>query len=432
MNDRRSNAPLASASPGIVAEVPAGFFGTKARHAVPARGVSTRPLRMLVLLAPLLGVAAALTPQGAVSLPLFARKYGMECSSCHSAAPRLNVFGMHFKQNGYRLPGTQGESPWDSTAKVFPIALVGNVAYHLKSTNTDQGNGSHERTSFGAFEQEQVEFHSAGTLAKQVSFHFDNNFAGAGGPLNSGMAFVQYDDLVKDGALNFKAGVYDADTPYLADSRKTTLSEYLSPVTLGAEGFELNGARPNWMYAAGLINSSRNPDSVAAHKPNSKSFNQLENVYVWVTREIGGHMVTGRVYLDRQDPRKAKVASSQHMQAELNAFLDRGRFILVPGYTYEKFQDQPDGTADRLHTGLLEATCLLDKSSRWVLTARLEHQYVPKVNGATGALDRNQGVMNLAYYVNPNARFGLDWAHGSDNVRGPVTDDLRGFVWVGY
>ena len=388
-------------------------------------------LRILGLLV-VASAALAVLSNTSQSLPLFGRKYGMQCTSCHSAAPRLNAFGMHFKQNGYRMPGTMGESPWDSTAKEFPIALVGNVAYHLNSTNTDMGGGIHERTSFSAFEQQQVEFHSAGTLAKQVSFHFDNNFAGQGGPLQSGMAFVQLDDVVKDGALNVKAGVFDGDTPYLADSRKTTLSEYLSPITLDAAGFELNGARPNWMYALGVINSSRSPDSASAHKPDSKSFNQLENVYVWVTREIGGHMVTARVYLDHQDPRKANVTSSQHMQAEVNAFVDRGRLILIPGYTYETFQDLPDGTADRLQTGLLEAMFLLDKASRWVLTARLEHQYVPKVNGATAVMDRSLAVLNLAYYVNPNARFGVDWAHGSDNVHGPVTDDVRAFVWVGY
>jgi hypothetical protein len=357
----------------------------------------------------------------------------MACTSCHLAAPRLNNFGMHFKQNGYRMPSMQGESPWDSTTnKWFPLALVGNVSYHVNSTNTDNGDGTHSRFTSSAFEQEQVEFHSAGTLAKQITFHFDNNFAGAGGPLNSGMAFVQFDDVIKNGGLNVKAGIYDADTPYLADSRKTTLTEYLSPVTLDAQGMELNGERPNWMYAVGIINSSRSPDSALAHKPDSKSFNQLENPYIWVTREFGDQMVTGRVYLDHQDPRKANVASSQHMQAELNAYISRGRFVLIPGYTYETFADEPDGTADVQYTGLLEATMLLDKVTHWVLTARLEHQYVPKVNGATGVVDRNLGVLNIAYYVNPNARFGIDYAHGSDNVRSPVTEDVRAFVWVGY
>ena len=386
-----------------------------------------KALAAVLVLLPLIAITGS-----SRALPLFGRKYNLPCTSCHLAAPRLNTFGMHFKQNGYRMPGTPGESPWDSTARVFPLALVGNVAYHLSSTNSQTGPGTHERTNVSAFEQEQVEFHSAGTLARQVSFHFDNNFAGAGGPLESGMAFVQFDDLMKDGALNFKAGIFDGDIPYLADSRKTTLAEYLSPVTLDAAGIELNGIRSQWMYAFGLINSSRNPDSALAHRPNNKTFNQLENVYGWLTHEMGGEMVTARVYLDQQDPRAANVAASSHLQAELSAYFERGRWTLIPGYTYESFKDEPIGVADVQHTGLLEATVLLDKDSRWVLTARIEHQYVPKNNGATGVADRNQAVLNIACYVNPNARFGLDWAHLSDNVQSPVSDDVRAFVWVGY
>ena len=286
---------------------------------------------------------------------------------------------------------------------------------------------------FSAFEQNQVEFHSAGTLGENVTFHFDNDFAGAGGPLQSGMAFVQLDDVIKDGALNVKAGIFDADIPYLAESRNTTMSGYLNDrVTLGASGIELNGSRQSTWYALGLINSARDSAAVNASRPGTKTFNQLENMYVWVMREAGGHMYTARVYFDCQDPRKPAGSKSLRTQADVSAYLDRGRFTLIPGYTYEKFQDQVAGTSDQTHTGLLEALCMFGKDSRWALTARLEHEYVPKSNGATSVQDYNLGSMNLAYYVNANARFGVDWAHGSDNLRGPVTDEVQAFVWVGY
>ncbi len=394
--------------------------------------VRTRAFPSLVASVLALTALAALAPPSS-ALPLFARRYGMPCSSCHLAAPRLNVFGMHFKQNGYRMVGDPGSSPWDSTNKAFPISLVGNVGYAMNSTATDVGGSSRERSTVGGFQQNQVEFHTAGTLAERVSFHFDNNFAGAGGPLQSGMAFVQLDDVSKDGALNVKAGIYDADIPYLADSRKTTLTGYLNDrVTLGAAGFELNGVKSDWSYALGLINSSRSFDSVLVHRPDTKNFNQLENVYLWVMREAGAYMYTARVYLDRQDPRTLDGTSSQHVQGDLSAYIDRGRVVLIPGYTYDKLQDQPDGVSDVSHIGMLEATCLLDKDSRWVLTARYEHEYVPKSHGATSVQDLSLGTVNLAYYVNPNARFGLDWAHGSDNIRGPISDQVQLFAWVGY
>ncbi len=398
-----------------------------ARGAVPSRVFPS-------LLASAIALAAlAVLSTPSIALPLFARKYGMACTSCHLAAPRLNAFGMQFKQNGYRMMGSHGESPWDSTGKEFPISLVGNVGYAFNSTAIDTGGTSRVRTNVGGFQQNQVEFHTAGTLAERVSFHFDNDFAGVGGPLQSGMAFVQLDDVGKDGSLNVKAGIYDADIPYLADSRKTTLTGYLNDrVTLGAAGIELNGVKSSWWYALGLINSSRSLDSLLAHRPDTKTFNQLENVYLWVMREAGGHMYTARIYVDRQDPRKPDGTSSQHVQGDLSALLDRGRVTLIPGYTIDKFQDQSDGVSDVAHTGMLEATCLLDKQSRWVLTARYEHEYVPKSHGATSVEDVSLGTLNLAYYVNPNARFGLDWAHGSDNVHGPISDGLQLFGWVGY
>ncbi len=401
------------------------------RHLVRRRPPTSLLASALTVLAALSALAALRAPADA--LPLFARKYGMPCTSCHLAAPRLNVFGMHFKQNGYRMPGARGESPWDSTGKEFPISLVGNVGYAFNSTATDTGGSSRVRSSVGGFQQNQVEFHTAGTLAERVTFHFDNNFAGEGGPLQSGMAFVQFDDVGKEGALNIKAGIFDADIPYLADSRKTTLTGYLNDrVTLGAAGFELNGVKSDWWYALGLINSSRSLDSLLAHRPDAKYFNQLENVYLWVMREAAGHLYTARLYLDRQDPRVPGGSSSQHVQGDLSAYLDRGRVTLIPGYTIDKFQDQPEGVSDLAHTGMLEATCLLDKQSRWVLTARYEHEYVPKSHGATSVEDVSLGTLDLAYYVNPNARFGLDWAHGSDSVHGPITDGLQLFGWVGY
>jgi len=88
------------------------------------------------------------------------------------------------------------------------------------------------------------------------------------------MAFVQLDDLAKGGVLNLKAGIFDADIPYLASSRSTTLHDYLAPVTFDAAGMELNGASSGWTYALGLINSER-----TAGKPDAKTLNNLENVY---------------------------------------------------------------------------------------------------------------------------------------------------------
>ena len=388
-----------------------------------------RSLRFVLVLAPLLAVLAqALMPQKAATLPLFARKYSMPCTQCHIAFPRLNAFGMKFRQNGYRLEGAKGESPWESGN--FPLSLVGSVGYDFTTTDTaDVVTGARGSKNEGAFIQHSVEFHTAGTLAEKVTFHFDNGFAGPGGVLESGMAFVQFDDLAKGGALNLKAGIYDAEIPYLADSRKTTLHEYLSPVTLDAQGFELNGTKSGWTYAAGVINSGRDP---ANAKPGTKTFNRMENTYVWLMRDLKGQLVTARVFMDRQDPRVASATTSQHLQAEVSAFLNSGRWMVIPGYTYESFEDQPAaGIKDKHQTGLLEALVLLDKDQRWVLTGRVEVVDVAKTSVSPVA-DQQLEAMNLSYFVNPNAKVALEWAHGRDNIAGPRVTELSAYVHVGY
>lgn len=63
-----------------------------------------------------LGLLVA-TPIEGSGIPYFARKYGVNCSQCHLAPPKLNEFGYQFVLRGYRLP-----EPRDSRS-TWPFAL---------------------------------------------------------------------------------------------------------------------------------------------------------------------------------------------------------------------------------------------------------------------------------------------------------------------
>jgi hypothetical protein len=236
---------------------------------------------------------------------------------------------------------------------------------------------------------------------------------------------------VKDGSLNIKAGVYDADIPYLADSRRTTVSRYISPVTLAGYGVELNGTRSGWTYAAGLNNSGR-----TLGKPTDRNFNTFENTYAWLMRDVNGQLVTARVFMDQQDPRDVKKSSSQRMQTEVNAFLNRGRVIVIPGVTFEHFADADHTQRDKVETALLETLLLLDKSNRWTFTGRYELRHMPQFDfqGATAFVEEDDAVItgDLAYMVNPNCRVALEYFAMRDNVQGPRQDQLQAYVHVGY
>jgi hypothetical protein len=66
------------------------------------RALLSIPLLAIVLL-------AVAWPGESRAIPAFARKYGFNCTMCHSAFPRLNDFGVRYRDNGYRLPGRENE-----------------------------------------------------------------------------------------------------------------------------------------------------------------------------------------------------------------------------------------------------------------------------------------------------------------------------------
>ena len=68
-----------------------------------AAGFAVLPLVVAVLT-----LTAATSPPrnnlASYHIPAFARKYRTSCSTCHTAAPKLNVLGEAFRLNGYRFP----------------------------------------------------------------------------------------------------------------------------------------------------------------------------------------------------------------------------------------------------------------------------------------------------------------------------------------
>jgi hypothetical protein len=58
---------------------------------------------------------------GVNALPTFAKKYGMPCSSCHEAWPKLSPFGQAFKDNGYQM-GNDRDAPIFQSPAYWPVA----------------------------------------------------------------------------------------------------------------------------------------------------------------------------------------------------------------------------------------------------------------------------------------------------------------------
>jgi hypothetical protein len=105
----------------------------------------------------------SISVQEADAVPSFARKYGTNCSACHTAWPMLNATGRAFKENGYRFPGVQDKDRAISDTlyldKTFPVSAVLTARpYDEKKSGNRKLRALHE-----------AELIAAGILYKNVS-----------------------------------------------------------------------------------------------------------------------------------------------------------------------------------------------------------------------------------------------------------------------
>src|ERR1700741_126104 len=110
------------------------------------------------------------------ALPAFARKYGMPCSACHEAWPMLSPLGQQFQNNGYQM-GNDRDAPIFQQAAYWPVTFRITPQWHRESTNKAQVDGSNgpggneaQVTTHG-FDWSGLDFHTGGTLAKNISFY---------------------------------------------------------------------------------------------------------------------------------------------------------------------------------------------------------------------------------------------------------------------
>jgi hypothetical protein len=164
------------------------------------------------------------------ALPAFARKYGLRCSACHEAWPMLNYFGQKFKDNGYQLmndrdaPIWQNPSYWPATFRMTPY-------WHRESTDKvgvdsvigDGTSAAVERqvTSHG-FDLSGLDFHTAGTLDKNISFYLLPS-SDPTGAFHFEQVFARVDNLFGSPWLNVKLGKFELDN-LISEKRIVTLT----------------------------------------------------------------------------------------------------------------------------------------------------------------------------------------------------------------
>jgi hypothetical protein len=187
-----------------------------------------------IAFAALLAALMLADSQSARAIPAFARKYGMPCSACHEAWPKLNNFGQTFKDNGYQL-GNDRDAPIFQQPAYWPIAFRITPNWHRESVNrTDIANPvtTDPATGFPTTTEGQLTTHgfdltgmdilTAGTLAKNISFLLVPS-ADETGAFHFESANVRFDNLLHTSWLNVKVGKFELDN-IVSEKRILTLS----------------------------------------------------------------------------------------------------------------------------------------------------------------------------------------------------------------
>lgn len=85
-------------------------------------------------------LTVALVAADASAMPVFARKFGVGCETCHTTIPALNEAGYKFRARGFRMPGTMGKDE----EKTFNLgnAFSGRIQSRFDTQMTNQPNGA--------------------------------------------------------------------------------------------------------------------------------------------------------------------------------------------------------------------------------------------------------------------------------------------------
>jgi hypothetical protein len=166
------------------------------------------------------------------ALPAFARKYGLRCSACHEAWPMLNYFGQKFKDNGYQLMNDRDSPVWQNPS-YWPVTFRITPYWHRESIDKVSEDAT-PQTAPGTFAQVErqvndqgfdlsgLDFHTAGTLEKNISFYCLPS-SDPTGAFHFEQVFARLDNIGNSSWLNLKLGRFELDN-LVSEKRILTLT----------------------------------------------------------------------------------------------------------------------------------------------------------------------------------------------------------------
>ena len=265
----------------------------------------------------LAAVVAIMICRPGYGIPAFARKYGLRCSACHEAWPKLNNFGQVFKDNGYQL-GNDRDAPMYQDPGYWPVTVRMTPQWHTESTNrmaVDQVPGdatsglTESKVVTSGFDLSGMDLWFAGTLWNNIAFQVLPSFDSSGS-FHFESAWVRFGNLLGSKWLNVKVGKFELDTP-VSEKRFLALTQnggfyqlyhYIPTSDINSFtgigdnqlGVELMGHSGNsyTRYAASVLSSNSGVPGL----PTNRSYDFYGNFNQAFPTAVGLQRVGGYVY----------------------------------------------------------------------------------------------------------------------------------------
>ncbi len=190
-------------------------------------------------------ILAVVSPQAAKTIPAFARKYGLSCTTCHTAAPKLKAYGDDFAGNGFQLPDDDEpvrafQDTGDDNLLLqrdFPLAIRFD-AYARYQSEHDVDNDL--QTPFG------LKVMSGGNIAKDIGYYFYFYMDERGEVAGVEDAYVHFNNI-KGTELDLMIGQFQISDPLFKRELRLTYEDYKIYTT------EVGASSANLKYDRGVI-----------------------------------------------------------------------------------------------------------------------------------------------------------------------------------
>lgn len=182
------------------------------------------PAAFRAVLLLVLGVAFAMP---ASAIPAFARKYGLNCTSCHESWPVLNDFGRNFRDNGYQLRLGKDDTV-TANPGYWPVAVHVAPQYSYTSLSnqaTDQGK---KTLGSGGIADASMDLLMAGVLTQNISFLVVPTGFASNGNVHLESYWAYFSRVLNNSDwLNIRIGQHEFDLPASSHRNLPLTESYL-------------------------------------------------------------------------------------------------------------------------------------------------------------------------------------------------------------